>query len=233
MKEHLKNIDLKIHSLIVTLNCLEHNWFEIVIPAIEELDNDDSLIVKSLADEEFNNSYSNERAEKDPNYDALRVIEKENYFYAAQSSLLWASQQTVNALYVALGVFIDQCLIEIINDSKLYFGRNKIPSKFQGFDIIEKSLTELEIDFDKSDFHNIKKIRDLANYLKHGKGPAAENIKDIIKQLSQTTHDSPLLHFRLPTEYLKEDIGNLRQFLKNMATKNNQYVNPLVTIKSI
>lgn len=217
MKKHLKNIDLKIHSLIVTLNCLEHTWFEVLVPAMNQIDDEESTIVKSLAEYEFNASCSEELAEKDPNYDAQRDIDKELYFYGVQNSLQWANQQTINALYIALGAFIDQCLIEIINDA----GQSNF--KFNELKDAEKIMSKLQIEFNVSNYEKIKELRDFVNYLKHGKGNAAEKeqVKVIIKQFSHNIQPTPLLHLQMSAEFLKESIGNLRLFLTQLKAKNS------------
>ena len=210
-------MDLKIQSLIATLNRLEHNWFEILIPAMDQIDDEESTILHSLAGKEFDSSYSGERAEKNPNYDAQRVIDKELYFCAVQNSLQWANQQTINALYIALGAFIDQCLIEIINDA----GQSNF--KFNELKDAEKIMGKLQIEFNVSIYEKIKELRDFVNYLKHGKGNAAENeqVKVIIKQFSHNIQPTPLLRLQMSAEFLKESIGNLRLFLTQLKAKNS------------
>jgi hypothetical protein len=214
LKTHLKNIDLKIQSLIVTLNCLEHNWLEVLIPAMNQIDDEESVILNSLAEYEFNASYSEELANNDPNYDAQRDVDKEFYFYAVQNSLQRANQQTINALYISLGAFIDQCLIEIINDA----GQSNF--KFKNLEDTEKIMSNLQIEFKVASYEKIKEIRDFVNYLKHGKGGSAENVKLIIKQFSHIIQPAPLLHLELSIDFLKESIDNLKLFLTQLKAIN-------------
>lgn len=202
----------------MSLNCLEHNWFEILIPAMDQIDDEESTIVHSLAGKEFDASYSDERAEKDPNYDVQRDIDKEWYFYAIQNSLQWANQQTINALYISLGAFIDQCLIEIVNDTE-YSG-----FKFDNLKSTEKIMDKLEIEYNMDTYEKVKEIRELTNYLKHGKGGSELKVKHIIKQFSHSIQPAPLLNLQLSTNFLKESISNLRLFLIQLKAKNNQHV---------
>jgi hypothetical protein len=217
LKADLQNIDLKIQFLIATLNRLEQIWFEILLPEMEEAIHEESIFIEKIAKKEFDDSYSYERAETDPNYDARRIHVEEADFYATLTSLERANQQTINALYISLGAFMDHCFIEIIHDagcSEFIFGK---------IEETEYRLKEMGIYYEVETYEKTKEIRHLVNYLKHGKGNSAKNIALIIQQFSSTISATPLLDMPLPAAYLKESIANLRLFLEQLADTNNQF----------
>lgn len=186
------------------------------------LDDEESDYINAVAKTEFDATYSDARADKDPNYEAQRILDAGWSFYATFQSLQRANQQTINALYIAIGSFIDQCLIEIILDAEKGKSVNK-PFEFNDMLSAQKKLTELNIHYENGDYPQIIEIRKIANYLKHGKGRASKKIPDVLAKHTSEVSATPLFDFPLSPEHLRQSIHQLRSFLELMAKDNTQY----------
>lgn len=178
----MDKFSFKIYSLIENLKRLEQVWFRIVLPTLGKIKTE----AKAISDAEFAATYSEEAAEKDPYYDARRILESDWNFYVTHDQLLYARQSTIHSLFIVLGQIIEQYLIDLL----CILENTQNPNNFQSFKDLVKAFRSAGIDIEKKQHWNaIMEIRYIANYLKHGVGISSKKAANILAQHIGEPHD--------------------------------------------
>lgn len=178
----MHDLSLRTDSFIQDLKRVEQIWFRVVLPALGQMTQEAEVI----SDEEFEATDSEETAERDPNFDARRILERDWNFYATHGQLLNARQSTVHALFIVLGQIIEQYLIDLL----CFLDDTQTSCTFPNFGSLLKALCSVGVNVENTrHWSSIVEIRHIANYLKHGIGTSSEKAKDILVQHIGPAHD--------------------------------------------
>ena len=187
----MRYLDLKTASFIHELERLEQVWFEITLPALGAL----TQAAESISDREFDATYSEEQADRDPNYDARRELERDWDFNATHSQLLDARQLTVHAFFIVLRHIIEQNLADII----CYLEEGQVSKVSKKSDSPKEKLKALRINLEAiQGWQSIIEIQHVANYLKHGVGDSSRKIEAVLAQYLGSPHDPELEEITMP-----------------------------------
>lgn len=177
----MNNLDIYVIKHIQQLNRLEHVWFDIVLPNLENL----NAIAKGISDREFDATYSEENAEKDSYYDARRIIEADWNFIATRDQMGNARQLTIYAFLIVLGQFVEQTL----NDLVRYLQQNENGETLE-FNKAVKQLEMLKVNLACIDsFKQIEVWQKAMNYLKHGTGRSSRDVKEFLEKHGYVFND--------------------------------------------